>query len=161
MFPAAPQTLEEDDPPSEPWFIDTFFHMLASVLHSARNNPCHLAALQKQAADHGALGLMVVSAATLAEKFKEASDADDVASTYTWQVSYMTTSFVRALLELCRSNDSHCRALLLVKDGKGLDDVLALLRHWLHLDFNIVGYGLRMMGHVVQVGMFKPPSRLH
>ena len=95
MFPAAPQRLEEDDPlPSEPWFIDTFFHMLASVLHSARNNPCHLAALQKQAADYGALRLMVVSAATLAEKNKEASDADDVASTYTWQASYMTTSVV-------------------------------------------------------------------
>jgi hypothetical protein len=95
MFPAAPQRIEEEDPLlSEPWFIDTFFHTLASVLHSARNNPCHLAALQKQAADYGALRLMVVSAATLAEKNKEASDADDVASTYTWQASYMTTSVV-------------------------------------------------------------------
>jgi hypothetical protein len=141
--------------------------MLASVLHSARNNPCHLAALQKQAADHGALSVLVVVAATLAEKNKEASDADDVASTYIWPARYMATSTVRALLELCRSNVSNCRALLLanVKDGEGegvgVDDVLAVLRHWLHVDFNIVGYGLRMMGHVVQVGLFKPPSRLH
>lgn len=149
---AQPAAFGQDDSSSMAQFYDTACHALTSVLHSAKDQPSHLAALQQQFLDAGALEPLLAELSKLSQSCAAAASAPS--EHQSWSHRHLAISLLRALSEL--GSQAVSRALLERRAGEHMGQVLALVKQWLVEDCDVAVYGLRLAAHIVKVGSAMP-----